>query len=296
MLDGETAGPIEGYGWDEAVPISGDHLFAPARWAEREDISGLVGRPVRIEVAMHGGGAVRHTAGPRRLLRHSAAGYAGVTGEGSVDVEGLAAEVMSRLEAAANPERAEKGASYTPTSARIIGVAVPDVRRAAREAVRELKGAPPAAALELARALIGTDTLEGRHAAYEVLGWHKGVRATLDAPAVESLGEGMDNWASVDAYCWLVAGPAWLEGRLGDGVIEEWGALGGQVVAPGRTRLNDGPEQEVAGRQRGYSAHAEDMPDAGDGPRRHGRQGPVVGAAGTRALGQGGGRGIPGGA
>ena len=53
MLDGETAGPIEGYGWDEAVPISGDHLFAPARWADREDISGLVGRPVRIEVAMH---------------------------------------------------------------------------------------------------------------------------------------------------------------------------------------------------------------------------------------------------
>ena len=32
----------------------------------------------------------------------------------------------------------------------------------------------------------------------------------------------MDNWASVDAYCWLVAGPAWLEGRLGDGTIEHW--------------------------------------------------------------------------
>lgn len=145
-----------------------------------------------------------------------------MTGEDAVDVEGLAAGVMSRLEAAANPERAEKGASYTPTAARIIGVAVPDVRRAAREAVRELKGAPPDAALALARALIGTDALEGRHAAYEVLGRHKGVRATLDAAAVESLGRGMDNWASVDAYCWLVSGPAWLEGRLGDGVIERW--------------------------------------------------------------------------
>ena len=145
-----------------------------------------------------------------------------MTGEGPVDVEGLAAEVMSRLEAAANPERAAKGASYTPTAARIIGVAVPDVRRAARDAVRELKGAPPAAALELARALIGTDTLEGRFAAYEVLGRHKGVRATLDAPVVESLGRGIDNWASVDAYCWLVAGPAWLEGRVGDETIERW--------------------------------------------------------------------------
>ena len=145
-----------------------------------------------------------------------------MTGEGPVDVEGLAAEVMSRLEAAVNPERAEKGASYTPTGARIIGVAVPDVRRAARDAVRELKDAPPDAVLALARILIGTDTLEGRFAAYEVLGRHKGVRAMLDGPVVESLGEGMDNWASVDAYCWLVAGPAWLEGRLGDGTIEHW--------------------------------------------------------------------------
>ena len=145
-----------------------------------------------------------------------------MTGEDAVDVEGLAAGVMSRLEAAANPERAEKGASYTPTAARIIGAAVPDVRRAAREAVRELKGAPPGAALALARALIGTDTLEGRQAAYEVLGRHKGARGTLDAAAVESLGRGMDNWASVDTYCWLVSGPAWLEGRLGDGVIERW--------------------------------------------------------------------------
>ncbi len=145
-----------------------------------------------------------------------------MTGEGGVDVGDLAAQVMSRLEAAANPKRAAKGASYTPTGARIIGVTVPDMRRAARDAARELKDAPPGAVLALARALIDTRTLEGRHAAYEVLGRHRGVRAALDAPAVESLGRGMDNWASVDSYCGLVSGPAWLERRIGDGVIEEW--------------------------------------------------------------------------
>ena len=32
----------------------------------------------------------------------------------------------------------------------------------------------------------------------------------------------MDNWASVDTYCWLVSGPAWLEGRLGDEAIDRW--------------------------------------------------------------------------
>ena len=145
-----------------------------------------------------------------------------MTGESLVDVERLTAEVMSRLEAAANPERAAMGASYTPTSARIIGVAVPDMRRAARDAVRELKGAQPDTVLALARALIGTRTHEGRLAAYEVLNRHRGVRAALDTSIMESLGRGMDNWASVDPFCWLVAGPAWLEGRLGDGTIEEW--------------------------------------------------------------------------
>ena len=77
-------------------------------------------------------------------------------GEGVVDVDALAAEVMSRLEAAANPERAAKGASYTPTAARIIGVAVPDMRRAARDAARELKGTQPDTVLALARALVET--------------------------------------------------------------------------------------------------------------------------------------------
>ena len=52
MLDGQTAEPIPGYTWEEAIPISGDHLFARVRWQEREDISELVGRPVRVELAM----------------------------------------------------------------------------------------------------------------------------------------------------------------------------------------------------------------------------------------------------
>ena len=52
MLDGETAEPIPGYTWEEAVPISGDFLFARLRWQERADITELVDRPVRIEIAM----------------------------------------------------------------------------------------------------------------------------------------------------------------------------------------------------------------------------------------------------
>ncbi len=52
MLDGVTAQPIAGYTWDEALPVSGDHLYARPRWQERSDISELIDRPVRIEIAM----------------------------------------------------------------------------------------------------------------------------------------------------------------------------------------------------------------------------------------------------
>ena len=52
MLDGLTAEPIPGYTWDEALSISGDHLFAKPRWKERSDISELVDRPVRFEICM----------------------------------------------------------------------------------------------------------------------------------------------------------------------------------------------------------------------------------------------------
>ena len=52
LLDGETAEPIPGYDGDQSVPISGDHLFAPVRWSEKDDLAEVVGRPLRIEIQM----------------------------------------------------------------------------------------------------------------------------------------------------------------------------------------------------------------------------------------------------
>jgi len=36
------------------------------------------------------------------------------------------------------------------------------------------------------------------------------------------LGEGIDNWVSVDCFAGMVAGPAWREGRFPDKVVEDW--------------------------------------------------------------------------
>jgi hypothetical protein len=50
LLDGITLEPLPGYTLEEAVMIRGDHLFAPVRWKNHEDISEWVGKPVRLEV------------------------------------------------------------------------------------------------------------------------------------------------------------------------------------------------------------------------------------------------------
>ena len=52
ILDGDSGEPIPGYTLDEALPISGDHLFAQPRWQDHQDLSALVGKPIRIEVLM----------------------------------------------------------------------------------------------------------------------------------------------------------------------------------------------------------------------------------------------------
>jgi hypothetical protein len=52
IIDGESAQPVPGYTFDDAVGISGDHLFAQPRWKERDDLSALVGQPIRIKLEM----------------------------------------------------------------------------------------------------------------------------------------------------------------------------------------------------------------------------------------------------
>ena len=52
ILDGETIEPILGYTFDEAIPITGDHLFAEPRWTNHNDLSEWIDRPIRLEIML----------------------------------------------------------------------------------------------------------------------------------------------------------------------------------------------------------------------------------------------------
>lgn len=131
-------------------------------------------------------------------------------------------EVEERLDRLANPERREKAKSYYPTHMIVKGVAVPDIRPIVRELRRQLKGAPANEVLRFARQLNSTNILEARQIACEVLAGNKAARESLTLDDLTELGEGMDNWVSVDNFSVLLAGPAWRQGQISDRVVEEW--------------------------------------------------------------------------
>jgi 3-methyladenine DNA glycosylase AlkD len=119
----------------------------------------------------------------------------------AVDVHALAAEIDDRVRALPEPS----------TEA---------IRRVRRACSRRLRPVPAEQVLALALALVDRQ----RWVAYELVYFHPGGLACLDAGRVERLGRGMDGWAAVDAFGCILAGPAWRLGRVPDGTIQGWAA------------------------------------------------------------------------
>lgn len=139
----------------------------------------------------------------------------------SADLDALLREVDERLAAEADPARAAHGEGYHATSMRIRGVRTPALRAIAGDLARRLRNQPETA-VELASRLVASGGFEERTLAYILLSRHRTAFASLDGDAIEALGEGTDNWASVDAYCSLVSGPAWLADTIDDERIDRW--------------------------------------------------------------------------
>jgi 3-methyladenine DNA glycosylase AlkD len=104
---------------------------------------------------------------------------------------------------------------------RIRGLPAPTVQsvRAVRHAYsKRLRSAPGEAVVALALALVDRQ----RWVAYELLYHHPGGLACLGVAEVERLGQGMDDWGSVDAFGCNISGPAWRQGNLPDAVVRGW--------------------------------------------------------------------------
>lgn len=131
-------------------------------------------------------------------------------------------EIIVRLKSSASTERKEHSKAYYPTAMEVIGVSVPDYRAIVKEIGTLLKGRSPDFVLPYARKIIGTGIFECRHIGYELIADHEETLESLGVSDLKKLGEGMDNWASVDTFSVMIAGPTWRIGRVPDRSIIAW--------------------------------------------------------------------------
>ncbi len=139
-----------------------------------------------------------------------------------MDPKAKARQIESELAAVSTPERRDGMLNYFTTSLRMIGVTTPNLRNVVKVHRQALKTAPPEAVLALALALVRGGTFEGRQVAYELVGGHKATLAALTVEQLEQLGEGNDNWASVDTFSCGITGMLWLKGQLKDSTLRGW--------------------------------------------------------------------------
>jgi len=139
-----------------------------------------------------------------------------------VDLKERARWADLALRALTDPERQRVTSGYFPTAMEILGVSAPKMRTVLRQLLEDLKGKPPEHVMELARLVRGTGTHEGRQVAFELFEKRKDARALLRAKEISELGNGNDNWASVDAFSCYLSGPAWREGQITDKRVLSW--------------------------------------------------------------------------
>ena len=92
--------------------------------------------------------------------------------------------------------------------------------RAVRVALsRKLKSADPLQIIDAATRLKakGLDWF-----GWELIYAHKPTLKSINRDAVEALGQGMASWQETDGFGMILAGPAWLHGRIADRDIERW--------------------------------------------------------------------------
>ena len=111
----------------------------------------------------------------------------------------LAVTVISaKLERARDPEYEENLRRLVPSRQQAHGTRLPDIRRVARDFVRENSGLPPDYMLAICDGLWGTTWREERIAAIWILLFHRETTGAIDWPMLEAWSRDIDNWELVD--------------------------------------------------------------------------------------------------
>lgn len=95
------------------------------------------------------------------------------------------------------------------------------IRKLRSEFSRRLVNASPRFVVALALELIRSAAVP-RFVAYELVLHHPAAIGSLNRKSLQELGQGISDWGTVDAFACYLAGLAWREAQVSDGLIERW--------------------------------------------------------------------------
>lgn len=126
-----------------------------------------------------------------------------MTDNNSIDTAALAREIDAAIDA-------------------LPSLATARVRALRREYSRRLAKAEPRDVLDVALRLCEHPGFERRFVGYELVSNHRGALASLREKDLVRLAGTLDRWESVDTFGCYLAGPAWREHQISDGVVHKW--------------------------------------------------------------------------
>jgi len=97
---------------------------------------------------------------------------------------------------------------------------IPNEREIRRKYSRLLKKESPKFVLDLASEL--KEKCRYHVFSYELIRSHKEAFQSMGETELEEFGHGINSWWSVDVFARTLAGPAWLNGQVSDGLIHKW--------------------------------------------------------------------------
>jgi 3-methyladenine DNA glycosylase AlkD len=132
--------------------------------------------------------------------------------------------ILNDLEEYFDSERIMKIARDHPTSMKVLGLKVPDQRKAIDNWRKKLCHFSDQEWIDLAIALVNTEILECQQVAFELIWKNKKALQALTSEHIFALGKTLDNWVSVDMFCLCISGFCWRTDILQDNSIEQWAA------------------------------------------------------------------------
>lgn len=138
--------------------------------------------------------------------------------------ERLVRDVLAELRSETSARYRDAVAADRWTAMEILGTTAAARDRAEALLRGGLRGRDAEDVRAVARGLAASGVQEATHLAYAAIDRRRDVLDHLTAADLRALGPTLDNWATVDTFCVVVAGPMWRRQRVGDAWFRRWAA------------------------------------------------------------------------